>query len=124
MSTSPPVMCPAPLAVIEPTTVLKPLLLYPLRMQAYCPLRTDSFPDSQTVGSARLMFMLSPRVALFDAESITSTVKLKEPRHVFAGLPLMNPVVELRDRQVGSAPPLTMLHVYTPVPPVAFTETL
>jgi hypothetical protein len=46
-STSPAVMCPLPSAVKEPTSAWKPLALNPRRLKAYCPLRTDSFPEPQ-----------------------------------------------------------------------------
>jgi hypothetical protein len=63
--------------------------------------------------------MLSGCVTEIESASVTFTVKLKEPRQVVTGVPLMYPLPGASDRQDGSGPrPLTMLQVYGPTPPL------
>ena len=110
ISTSPRGMPPIPLKVSEPTTAWKPLPLYPSRLTAYCPIRIDSFPDSQTeTVSLPIVMLIEEELAVADFESVTCKVTDADPVPP-TGTPEITPVLVFR-RQAGRQRAGETLHV-------------
>jgi hypothetical protein len=86
-----------------------------------CEYETPTVPpgkDAAVMLSGATMVIVNAFVAVAVALSFTWTVKLEVV--AVAGVPLMEPVEESRDKPAGSEPPLTD-HVYGGVPPEAFS---
>lgn len=103
-------MFPLPFAVKEPIAARKLVPLYPLRLNAYCPLSTDSLPVPQADALAATV-TLSACVLLCsvgEVESFTCTVKFEVPAAV--GVPESTPA-GLKASHDGSEEPEATLHV-------------
>ena len=111
-STYPAVMCPLPSAVNEPMAAWKPEELKPLRVKAYWPLRTFSFPVPQAVEGATIV-MLNAAVLLWagELESVTVSEKFAVPAAV--GVPVRFQFVPepLSVNHPGSVEPLATVQV-------------
>jgi hypothetical protein len=102
LSSVPAVILPVPSAVKEPITARKPDSVYPLRPKAYCPLRSDSLPESEQAAVA-LTVMLSDCVAVrLVVVSNTCTVNLNVL--VAVGVPEMSPDEDSVENPVGRLP--------------------
>ena len=113
LSTTPAVILPVPSAVKEPTAARKPDSVYPLRMKAYWPLRSDSLPESVQAAVA-LMAKLNASFTLWwvgKVESVTVNVKLTVA--VDVGVPEIVQLVPepLIDNHDGSDEPDATLQV-------------
>ena len=114
LSTTPAVILPVPSAVKEPTAARKlDSAVYPLRMKAYWPLRSDSLPESVQAAAA-LMAKLNASFTLWwvgKVESVTVNVKLTVA--VAVGVPEIVQLVPepLIDNHDGSDEPDATLQV-------------
>ena|SRR5664280_2841302 len=109
----PAVMCPFPSAVKDPMAAMYPEALNPLRLKAYCPLRTDSFPEPQA-DAEEVMVTLRACVFVWAVgvlESVSSTEKFEVP--VAEGVPASVHVVPelVSDIQDGSDEPEATLQI-------------
>ena len=76
LSTTPAVILPVPSAVKEPTAARKPDEVYPLRMKAYWPLRSDSLPVSVQAPTAAVIVTLTEADLVVSATLVAVTLNV------------------------------------------------
>ena len=77
LSTTPAVILPVPSAVKEPTAARKlDSAVYPLRLKAYCPLRSDSLPESAQAAVAAVIVTLTEADLVLSATLATVTLNV------------------------------------------------
>src|SRR5438105_3310963 len=115
-------MCPAPSASNMPPSVTAPLASKPCMVNAYCPFRSDSWPDPQVMAGAELIMVMlrfcTANCAPALLESVAFTVKLVVPLGP-AGVPVMCPEESMLN-PAGKLPLLTF-SVTIPAPPEVAT---